>query len=176
MWKRVAAGREEFASWAAGAPGWKRTLALGALVAMIAATVFALVVMGPRLVREGSLMLWGTRAEAVVRDVRIDQVGTFKGGDPKYRMRLGYTFSDAKGGRFEGRTERNDLRFYPQLKAGDRIEVLYDPTDARWSVADYNLAIDVVALALFLPFLTVLGLIVPVLYIVRWMRWVPRTD
>lgn len=170
MWKRIAAGRDEFAIWAAGAARWKRVLAFGALAAVMAATLFALIVMGPRLVREGGLLLAGIKTEGVVREARVEEAGKFKGGDQKYRLLLTYDFSIVDGRRFEGRTERTDLRQYPALKAGDRISIHYDAADPRRSVADYNLMIDVVALALFLPFLAVFGLVLPILFVARGLN------
>lgn len=134
------------------------------------ATLFAIGVMGPRLVREGTLLWFGSTANGTLRVASVEQVGTFKYGEPKYRLTLNYTFSPPDGRRLSGTTVRTDIREPPTLKPGDPIGVHYSRANPQRSVADYNLRTDVYALLLFLPFLTVVGLGLPALGLLTLLR------
>lgn len=164
-------GQREFDRWADGLPRWKIALTSLLLLFVAVAAQAAVVVMGPRLVREGSLLWFGERAEGVVRSVEITDAGRFKGGDPKYRVFLGYEFSAADGRTYSGVTERNDIRYLPEMRSGDTVGVYFDVAEPSRSVAEYNLRTDVYALALFLPFLAAIGAFMPGWYALRLSRW-----
>ncbi len=139
------------------------------LIAICCAAAIAL--MGPRLVREGALLWFGTRVEGTVRQIKLEEVGKFKGGDPKYRLTIAYQFIAANGSRYAGSTIRTDVRTPPDLSAGDPLGVYYSPANPANSVAEHNLRIDVYALALFLPFLGVMGIAWPLMWAWRFWRW-----
>lgn len=168
---RLIITQEQFDAWANGVKmRWVLVFA-GTMVLLVAACTFAIAVMGPRLVREGALLWFGTRAEGTVRQIGIEEDGKFKGGAPKYRLRIDYAFSDESGARIEGSTTRTDVRNPPDLGPGDPIGVYYAPSNPANSVAEHNLRIDVYALALFLPFLGAMGIMWPLLWAWRFWRW-----
>ncbi len=158
---RLSHDRAAFAAW------WREIgrgsrIATGFLLLLLpAGALFAIAVMGPRLVREGRLLWFGARADGVIRASHIDQVGAFKGGAPKYRLRLTYRFQTPDGRSFTGTTERNDVRDPPDFGAGAPMGVYYDPAHPENSVAEHNLRTDVYALVLFLPFLCVVCIGLP---------------
>lgn len=161
----------QFDTWANGT---KRIYVYGVALVMlllamcsIAATVF----MGPRMVREGSLLWFGTRAEGTVRGMKIEEVGKFKGGAPKYRLTIDYSFVSADGSRYDGSTIRTDVRDPPDFKRGDPLGVYYAPSNPANSVAEHNLRTDVYALVLFLPFLGLMGTGYPLLWAWRMHGW-----
>jgi len=167
---RLQRDRAAFIAWWAEVGRLKRALALLVLLLMAAVVLFALAVMGPRLVREGRLLWFGTRADGAVLEAVFERSGTFKGGAPKYRLVLRYGFRTADGRPFTGTTVRNDIREPRGLETGDPMVVYYDPAFPGNSVADYNLRTDVYALALFLPFLTAIGLLVPAWFALGLLR------
>lgn len=156
-----------FEIWMDKASRGKRVITAAVMVLLAAATAFAIAVMGPRLVREGALLWFGTETTGVVRNAAVREVGKFRGGAPKYRLTLDYTFA-VDGAEIAGATERNDIRTPPSLAPGDPIGVFYEASNPRNSVAEHNLRIDVYALLLFLPFLAVIGFGLPLFYILAW--------
>lgn len=161
----------QFDAWA-GSTKPRNVYALAAALLLVAAAcIAAIAVMGPRLVREGSLLWFGTRTEGTVRQIRLAEAGRFKGGAPKYRLTIDYRFVAADGTRHDGTTVRTDVRTPPELTAGDPIGVYYSPADPANSVAEHNLGIDLYALVLFLPFLGVVGIGWPLLWGWRFWRW-----
>lgn len=166
--------RAAFIAWWAEVGRLKRVLALLVLLLMAVAALFALAVMGPRLAREGRLLWFGMRADGVTLEAVFERSGTFKGGAPKYRLALTYGFRTPDDRPFVGTTIRNDIRDPRALEAGDPLVVYYDPALPDNSVADYNLRSDVYALALFLPFLTVIGLILPAWFVLGLLQRRPQ--
>ena len=154
-------------TWMDNASRGKRLLTAALMLLLPAATAFAIAVMGPRLVREGALLWFGTETTGIVRNAALDEVGKFKGGAPKYRLTLDYTFA-VDGAEISGTTVRNDIRTPPSFAPGDAIGVFYETADPRNSVAEHNLRIDVYALLLFLPFLAVIGFGLPLFYYLSW--------
>jgi hypothetical protein len=145
-----------------------------ALLFVAVACIAANVIMGPRLVREGTLLWFGTYAEGTVREIGLKEDGKFKGGATRYRLTIDYRFAAADGTRHDGSTIRTDVRDPPDLPPGTHIGVYYSPANPANSVAEHNLRTDVYALALFLPFLGVVGIGWPVFWslrIWRWHRW-----
>lgn len=171
---RFQLAQAEFTAWWATLSRGKRMWALIAMLSLPAATIFAFAVMGPRLVNEGSLLWFGRFADGVVRQAVVEEVGKFKGGAPKYRLTVDYTFSTPDGRRHPGSTLRWDLRDPPDLKPGEAIGVYFDLKRPERSIADYNLRTDVYALALFLPFLAVFGLAFPGYYLLLALSLVYR--
>lgn len=163
--------QSQFDAWA-NATRRRNVYALGmALLFIAAACTAAIVIMGPRLVREGTLLWFGTRAEGAVRQIKLDQIGKFKGGAPKYRLTIDYRFVAANGAGYEGSTIRTDVRDPPDFTSGDTIGVYYSAANPANSVAEHNLRTDVYALLLFLPFLGVVGIGWPLLWLPRFWRW-----
>ena len=121
--------------------------------------------------RKGSLLWFGTRAEGTVRQIALEEVGKFKDGAPKYRLVIDYRFVASDGVGYGGSTTRTDVRTPPDLSAGDAIGVYYSPAKPTNSVAEHNLRIDVYALALFLPFLGLMGIGWPLFWAYRFARW-----
>jgi hypothetical protein len=161
----------QFDAWANAAKRW-HLYALGvALLFVAAACTFAIAVMGPRLVREGTLLWFGNHAEGTVRQIELVEVGKFKGGAQKYRLTIDYRFAAADGTRHDGSTIRTDVRDPPDLTAGAPIGVYYSPANPANSVAEHNLRTDVYALLLFLPFLGVVGIGWPAFLSFRIWRW-----
>ncbi|MGD9805185.1 MAG: DUF3592 domain-containing protein [Hyphomicrobiaceae bacterium] len=158
------------AAWWADVGRVKRTAVLIVLGLLPLATVFALAVMGPRLVREGSLLWFGAHTVGTVREAKVEQSGSFKGGEPKYRLVLAYEFSTPDGRRHVGTGIRNDLRYLPNLPPGSPIGVFYDAANPARSVVEYNLRTDVYALVLFLPFLGVVSFGFPLWYALKLAR------
>ncbi len=158
------------------ANGWrslsrtKRLLSVLVLLLLPVATLFALAVMGPRLVREGNLLWFGSTANGTLRAIDLVEVGRFKDGAPKHRLTLAYAFATPDGRSHTGITVRTDIRYVPTLKVGDPISVYYEPAHPDNAVADYNLRTDVYALLLFLPFLSLIGLGLPGLYGAMFLR------
>jgi hypothetical protein len=161
----------QFEAWANAAKAWHRYAAGVAFLFVALACIAANVIMGPRLVREGSLLWFGTYAEGTVRQMGLKEDGTFKGGARKYRLTIDYRFAAADGSRHDGTTIRTDVRDPPDFKPGDPIGVFYSPANPANSVAEHNLRTDVYALALFLPFLGVVGIGWPVFWSFRMWRW-----
>ena len=164
----------EFEAWANAAKRWHLYALAPALLFVAVACIAANVIMGPRLMREGTLLWFGTHTEGTVREIKIEQVGTFKGGAPKYRLTIDYGFAAADGFHRDGTTIRTDVRDPPDLKPGDPIGVYYSPANPANSVAEHNLRTDVYALVLFLPFLGVVGVGWPVFWSFRMWRWFRR--
>jgi hypothetical protein len=165
----------QFDAWA-NATKARNVYALGvALLFVAAACIFAVAVMAPRLVREGSLLWFGTYAEGAVREIRLEKDGKFKGGATRYRLTIDYRFAAADGTRHDGATTRTDVRTPPELTTGDPIGIYYDPTNPANSVAEHNLRTDVYALVLFLPFIGVLGIGWPLFWAYRCWRWTRAT-
>ena len=161
----------QFDAWANAAKTWHR-YALGvALLFVAAACIAAIAIMGPRLVREGSLLWFGTHTEGTVRQIKLEEAGTFKDGAPKYRLTIDYRFAAADGTRHDGTTIRTDVRDPPDLPPGAPIGVFYSAADPSNSVAEHNLRTDVYALALFLPFLGAMGIGWPLFLLFRLQRW-----
>lgn len=161
----------QFDTWA-DATKTRNLAAFGAAMLLLAVCcAAAIAIMGPRLVREGSLLWFGTRTEGTVRQTKLEEVGKFKDGAPKYRLTIDYRFVAADGVGHEGSTIRTDVRTPPDLSAGAPIGVYYNPADPANSVAEHNLRIDVYALALFLPFLGLMGIGWPMLWAYRFSRW-----
>ncbi len=168
---RLIITQSQFDTWA-NATKTRNLYALAAAMLLIAVCcATAIAIMGPRLVREGSLLWFGTRTEGTVRQTKLEEVGKFKDGAPKYRLTIDYRFVAANGSRHEGSTTRTDVRTPPDLSAGDSIGVYYSPANPTNSVAEHNLRIDVYALALFLPFLGLLGIGWPMFWAYRFSRW-----
>ena len=159
----------QFDAWANAAKAWHRYAAGVAFLFVMAACITAIVIMGPRLVREGSLLCFGTYAEGTVRQIGLKEDGKFKGGAQKYRLTIDYRFAAADGTRHDGTTVRTDVRDPPDFKPGDPIGVFYSPANPTDSVAEHNLRTDVYALALFL--LSVIGIGWPVFWFYRHRRW-----
>ena len=63
------------------------------------------------------------------------------------------------------------MRTPPGLSAGDAIGVYYSPANPANSVAEHNLRVDVYALALFLPFLGLMGVGWPLFWAYRFWHW-----
>ena len=166
---------QQFDAWASGTRPRNRIL-LGALLLLIAVCcVAAITIMGPRLVREGALLWFGTRAEATVQQIKLENIGSFKGGAPKYRLTIDYRFSAVDGTRYAGSTVRTDVRTPPDFTTGDQIGVYYNPAKPTNSVAEHNLRTDVYALLLFLPFLSVIGIAGPLFFGFRFWSWRRRS-
>lgn len=169
--RRFFLDQPSFDSWADRTKRPYHALILVLLLLMIACCTAAILIMGPRLQREGALLWFGTRIDGTVLDTKIDRVGSFKGGEPKYQVRLGYRFVTAEGQQHTGATLRGDVRTPPSFSPGDSVGVYYEAADPANSVADYNLKIDVYALLLFLPFLAVMGIAFPITYLRSWWIW-----
>lgn len=163
--------QDQFDTWA-NATKSRSLYALGVAMLLIAiACATAIAIMGPRLVREGSLLWFGTRTEGTVRQRKLEEVGKFKDGAPKYRLTIDYRFVALDGVARDGSTTRTDVRAPPDLPVGDAIGIYYSLANPANSVAEHNLRIDVYALALFLPFLGVMGIGWPMLWAYRFSRW-----
>lgn len=163
--------QSQFDAWAASAKA-RHLYALGAVMVILAVTcVAAVVIMGPRLAREGMLLWFGTQTEGTVRQIKLEEVGKFKGGAPRYRLTIDYRFVATDGAGYDGSTTRTDVRSPPELSAGDPIGVYYNHADATNSVAEHNLRTDVYALLLFLPFLGVMGIGLPLFWAYRSWHW-----
>lgn len=168
---RLLIRQDQFDAWADSTKS-RSLVALGAAMLLIAvACTAAIAIMGPRLVREGSLLCFGTRTEGTVRQTKLEEAGKFKGGAPKYRLTIDYRFVASDGVTREGSTTRTDVRTAPDLTAGAPIGVYYSPSNPAKSVAEHNLAIDVYALVLFLPFLGLMGIGWPMFWAYRFARW-----
>lgn len=163
--------QDSFNAWAGTLSVGSHRVAVALFGAMAVVTLLALLVMSPRLAREGALLWFGMRTEGTVSAARLEQAGTFKGGSPRYRLFIDYRFVADDGRAYEGTTKRNDIRTPPSLGSGDRIGVYYSRSDPRNSVVAHNLASDVYGLLLFLPFLAVIGVGLPAWYIVRYRQW-----
>lgn len=163
--------QRNFNAWAESVKPRTRALTAFFLMLVAVACSAAIVVMGPRLAREGALLWFGTHAEGVIQSADVVEVGKFKGGDPKYRLRLAYAFAAEDGNAYTGSTQRDDIRTPPELKPGDPIGVYYSPNNPPNSIADYNLRTDVYALLLFLPWIAFFGILGPLFYFYRWRQW-----
>jgi hypothetical protein len=160
-----------FDLWANGTKRWHLYLLGAAMPLLAVCAIAAIAIMGPRLVREGSLLWFGTYTEGTVREMKVEEDGKFKGGAPKYRLTIDYHFTAENASRHDGSTIRTDVRDPPDLKPGDPIGVYYRPSNPGNSVAEHNLRTDVYALLLFLPFLAVMGIVYPLLWAWRWRAW-----
>ncbi|MCC7250240.1 DUF3592 domain-containing protein [Hyphomicrobium sp.] len=165
-WKQAS-----FDAWANGAK--RRTLVLTGLLLLLlaAACTFAVAVMGPRLVREGRLLWFGSYTQGVVENAALRRVGSFKGGAPKYQLTIDYSFVAHTGVAYSGRTLRGDIRTPPDFHPGDATGVFYEAANPANSVAEHNLRTDVYGLLLFLPFLVAVGLGSTLWYVVRFWKW-----
>jgi hypothetical protein len=169
--RRMFITQAQFDDWANAAKRWHR-VGVGFLVLLVAiGCTAAVVIMGPRLVREGSLLWFGTYAEGTVDQMKVEEHGKFKGGAQKYRITIDYHFTTADGSRHDGSTIRTDVRDPPEFKPGDAIGVYYAPSNPTNSVAEHNLRTDVYALVLFMPFLGVMGTTWPLHWAWRHWRW-----
>ena len=161
----------QFDAWA-NATKPRNVTAAGVAVLFVAlACIAANIIMSPRLVREGTLLWFGTYTEGAVRQIKLEQAGNFKGGAPKYRLTIDYRFAAADGTSHDGTTIRTDVRDPPDFTSGTPIGVYYSPSNPANSVAEHNLRTDVYALALFLPFLAVVGIGWPLFWAYRSWRW-----
>jgi len=163
--------QESFDAWADVTRPRFLALTGAALLVLAVTTCAAVAVMGPRLAREGSLLWFGARADGVVRQVKFEEVGKFKGGDPRYRLTIDYRFIAADGAEYPGTTLRGDVRTRPAFGPGDGIGVYYETGNPANSLAEHNLRTDVYALVLFLPFLAVIGIGGPLWYLRRLWSW-----
>lgn len=168
---RIFLPQPQFDAWADAAKAWHRIGFGVVMVLLAAACVAAWTFMGPRLLREGTLLWFGTHAEGTVREIGLKEDGRFKGGDRKYRLTIDYSFTAADGSRHQGTTVRTDVRTPPEFKPGDPIGVYYSAANPANSVAEHNLRTDVYALVLFLPFLAVMGIVWPLFWTYRTWRW-----
>lgn len=166
--------QSSFDAWASAAKRRHLVLAGAAFLLLGMACTAAVVVMGPRLVREGRLLWFGTYTQGTVESSTVRRIGTFKDGAPKYELTIDYRFITPAGGPYHGRTLRGDVRTPPDFSPGDAAGVFYDAANPANSVAEHNLRIDVYALLLFLPFLIVVGLGSALWYLVRWWGWASR--
>jgi hypothetical protein len=168
---RLLIRQDQFDAWADSTKS-RSLVALGVAMLLLAVCcATAIAIMGPRLAREGALLWFGARTEGTVRETKLEEVGKFKDGAPKYRLVIDYSVVAANGSRHEGSTTRTDVRTPPDLSAGDSIGVYYAPANPANSVAEHNLRIDVYALALFLPFLGFMGIGWPLFWAYRFSRW-----
>lgn len=163
--------QENFNTWAESTKPRTRLLTGVLLIAIMIACSAAVIIMGPRLVREGALLWFGTKADGVIRSSDVIEVGKFKGGDPKYRLTISYDFVATDGIAHTGTTMRGDVRTPPDYKPGDPIGVYFDSSDPSNSVADHNLRSDVYGLLLFLPWIAIFGIGGPLFYFQRWRNW-----
>jgi len=163
--------QSQFDTWANSAKRWHVVVLAGALLLLAVTCVAAVVIMGLRLAREGTLLWFGTRTEGTVRQIKLEEVGKFKGGAPKYRLTIDYRFVAADGAGYDGSTTRTDVRDPPDLSAGDPIGVYYSREEPANSVAEHNFRTDVYALLLFLPFLGVVGIGLPLFWAYRSWHW-----
>jgi hypothetical protein len=168
---RLFISQAQFDAWANATKTRNVYAASLAFLLVAAACITAVVIMSPRLVREGSLLWFGTYAEGTVREIGLKEDGKFKDGAPKYRLTIDYRFAAADGTRHDSTTIRTDVRNPPDLPPGAPIGVYYSAANPANSVAEHNLRTDVYALALFLPFLGVLGVGWPVFWFFRHWRW-----
>jgi len=168
---RYLISQNNFNEWANGTKPRTRVLTGILLFFVLVACSAAIVIMGPRLVREASLLWFGTEASGVIQSAEVAEIGKFKGGDPKYRLSIAYDFTASDGNAYEGLTQRGDIRYPPELKSGDPITIYYSRDRPQNSVADYNLRTDVYALLLFLPWIALFGILGPVFYFRRWSAW-----
>lgn len=150
-----------------------RTLTVTGLLLLLVAIACsaAIAVMGPRLVREGSLLWLGSKAEGAIKSAAAVRVGAFKDGAAKYQLTIDYDFVASDGSPFAGQTQRSDVRTPPEFVPGDPIGVYYDRANPLNSVADHNLRTDVYALLLFLPWIALFGIALPLFYLRRWWNW-----
>jgi hypothetical protein len=160
-----------FNAWAYGATPRARFAITALMLLMVALCSAAVLIMGPRLVREGTLLWFGTWTEGVVQQVSLAKVGTFRSGDPKYQLTIDYRFAASDGIAYTGTTVRGDVGTPPSFDAGDRIGVYYESGNPSNSVAEHNLRPDVYGLLFFLPFLGVIGIAAPALYLRCWWIW-----
>jgi hypothetical protein len=171
MLSRMLIDQRQFDAWASGTKPRNTILLCVFLLVLAAICIAAIAIMGPRLAREGTLLWFGTRTDGTVQQIRLEKVGTFKGGAPKYLLTIGYRFRDVDGRQYTGLTVRTDVRTPPSLSQGDEFGVYYNPSEPTNSVAEYNLRVDVYALLLFLPFLGVVGIGGALFYGVRLWNW-----
>jgi hypothetical protein len=168
---RIFIRQDSFDAWANTAK--TRTLvAISVLMLMVAlACSAAVVIMSPRLVREGPLLWFGAKTDGVVQNVKLVEVGKFKHGDPKYQLTIDYRFSASDGIERPGTTVRSDVRTPPSFQPGDRVGVYYQVGNPANSVAEHNLRTDVYALLLFLPFMAVVGIAGPLWFLLVCWNW-----
>lgn len=160
-----------FDAWAAARKGWQLTASALAFGFLLLALLVLVVVMGPRLLREGRLLWSGVSDEAIVltSDFRFQSTG--RGGRQLYQLDVTYEFMGPDGRHHQGKAHRGDLQTEVDWKPGDRIRIHYDLRHPENSTIDHNLVIDVVALALFLPFLLLVPGAMAGLFLYRYLRW-----
>jgi hypothetical protein len=168
---RIFISQPSFDGWANDATARARFATCAVMLLMAVAGSAAVTIMGPRLVREGALLWFGTRTDGVVRNVTLVEVGKFKGGAPRYQLTIDYRFTAADGGEHYGSTVRGDVRTPPSLQPGDGVGVYYQARNPANSVAEHNLRTDVYALLLFLPFLAVVGIAGPLWFLLLYRTW-----
>jgi len=163
--------QSSFDTWANAAKPRHLGLLLSVVLVLAAASTLATVVMGPRLVREGTLLWFGAHTEGAIERSTVTRVGTFKGGDPKYELTIDYTFTTGDGEAYRGTTLRSDVSSPPDFQPGDPAGIFYEPANPSNSVAEHRLRTDVYALLMFLPFLLVIGFGSALICLVRVLRW-----
>lgn len=168
---RYLISQANFNAWADTTKPRTRKLTGVALIFIMIACSAAVIVMAPRLVREGALLWFGTHADGVVKSSDVVEIGKFKDGDPKYRLTIAYDFMATDGKPYSGTTMRGDVRTPPDYKLGDPIGVYFDNNDPSNSVAEHNLRTDVYGLLLFLPWIALFGIAGPLFYFQRWRNW-----
>ena len=141
---------------------------LSLVLAVLLAGVSALL---PRLLHEGRLLLTGIETLATVRAAELTEQSRTRGGTQLYRLVVTYEFTGTDARRHQGSSYRNDISAPVRIEAGQPIAIFYDPANPEVSTIDHNLRTDVVALALFLPFIALVpgGLIA--IYLYRTLRW-----
>lgn len=137
---------------------------------VLAVLVLVVGVMAPRLIREGRLLLFGEAATATVTASTATYTGTSKSGVPLHRLEVDYTFL-VGGQSVNGSALRTDVQSPEPFKTGERIAVLYEARDPTNSTIAFNHATDVVALALFLPFMVLVPGTFGLLWLHRYRRW-----
>jgi hypothetical protein len=168
--------QSRFDAWADAAKTRHIVMLLSAVLLLAAAASFASISMGPRLVREGQLLWFGSYTDGVIEQSTVKQVGTFKDGAPKYELTIDYTFTAPDGETYRGTTFRSDVRWPPDLKAGNPAGIFYEAANPSNSVAEHRLRTDVYALLMFLPFLLVTGFGSALFFLLRVARWKLRSQ
>ena len=168
---RYLISQSNFNDWADSTKPRTRKLTGILLIFVMIACSAAIIVMSPRLLREGTLLWFGTKADGVVKSSDVIEIGKFKDGDPKYRLTIAYDFMATDGKPYSGTTMRGDVRTPPDYKPGDPMGVYFDNKDPSISVAEHNLRTDVYGLLLFLPWIALFGIAGPLFYFQRWRNW-----
>jgi hypothetical protein len=149
-----------------------RRMRIGAAIMafVIVAIVLVAAFFGEKLWREGPLLWLGTPATAVVEQAELSEYSA-KSGSPRYFLKVRYTFKAADGRAYRGEAERSSMATRFEPRAGEPIAIRYAASDPRRSTIEHNLAIDVYALVLFVPFLVLAPGALSALYLFRFVRW-----